>query len=140
MNVSIARRVGAVLAGTIVGVITIAAIEAAGHSLFPVTPELDPSKPELMAEYIKNLPLVALLFVIFAWAMGSFVGGSISTFISRDSKSITALICGGVLMLLGIFNLLAFPHPVWFWVLGVLVYLPFAWVGYRISLKRPKKD
>lgn len=140
MKVSGLRRVGAVVAGLVVGVITITAVEAAGHSLFPVAPAMDPNHPELMADYIKSLPLSALLFIIFAWAMGSLIGGSISTFVSRDQKSVTALICGALLMLLGVVNLLTFPHPIWFWVLGIGVYLPFAWVGFRISRKRPEFD
>ncbi len=44
-----------------------------------------------------------------------------------------ALLVGGVMMLAGISNLAVIPHPLWFMVLSVLVFVPSAWLASRVA-------
>jgi len=70
-----------------------------------------------------------LLFVLAAWAVGSFGGAAMAAFIARRAPIMHGLIVGGILLAAGVANLVAFPHPLWFTIVGVLEFLPMAWLG-----------
>jgi hypothetical protein len=46
-----------------------------------------------------------------------------------------AIIVGIVLLLSGLFNLLYLPHPLWFVVLNLILYVPAAYLGYLLVKK-----
>ena len=129
------KTILSIAAGIILGVIIISAVESLGHFIYPPPANLDLKNPEVIKLLMKNAPLGVLLFVILAWASGSLAGGLVSASIAIKSKSRNALIVGGVLTMFGLLNLLMIPHPVWFWVLGLSVFLPCAYLGYIITQK-----
>jgi hypothetical protein len=77
------------------------------------------------------LPAGALLFIIAAYVVGSFVAGWAA---GKITKSMTAaLIAGGLLMIGGLVNVILIPHPLWFTIASIVVYLPCAWIGGRAA-------
>ncbi|MBN4051924.1 hypothetical protein JYT53_00315 [Cytophagaceae bacterium AH-315-L13] len=120
-------------AGIITGGMLIFLVETLGHTIYPHPADFDYTDKEALAELIQNAPIGALLFVILAWAVGSFGGGLVASLISNEDKIRKALIVGVVLMILGIMNMLMVPHPIWFWILGMAVYLPMAYLGGKIG-------
>ncbi len=130
------RSILAVIAGLVLGVVLIFVVESAGHFVYPLPADLDMTNPEALKNLMANAPVGALLFVILAWAVGSFGGGWLATRLAQKSHVMHALIVGGLLMAAGIMNMLMIPHPVWFWVLGLAVYLPAAYAGALLGQKR----
>jgi hypothetical protein len=128
------RAIMGVIAGVVIGTIVILVIEILGHHLYPFPPGLDPKDHQALAKFMMTAPIGAWLLVLFAYAAGSFVAGASGTWIGR--KSWHGWACGGILMSLGLINLLLMPHPVWFWVASLALYLPAAWAGARLA--RPK--
>lgn len=126
------RSIIAVVLGIILGGIVVGLVEYVGHLVYPAPAGIDMRNPEALKTYAANAPVGALLFVILAWALGSLTGGWLAAFIARQSRSQHALIVGGVLMIFGIINMLMIPHPVWFWIVGILVFLPAAYIGARL--------
>lgn len=126
------RSIIAVVLGIILGGIVVGLVEHVGHLVYPAPAGIDMRNPEALKTYAANAPVGALLFVILAWALGSLTGGWLAAFIARQSRSQHALIVGGVLMIFGIINMLMIPHPVWFWIVGILVFLPAAYIGARL--------
>ncbi|MBL4715766.1 MAG: hypothetical protein COC01_03635 [Bacteroidetes bacterium] len=122
-----------IAAGIITGGILIFLVEKLGHTIYPHPADFDYTDKEALAELIQNAPIGALLFVILAWTVGSFGGGLVASLISNEAKMRKALIVGVVLMLLGIMNMMMIPHPLWFWALGLAVYLPMAYLGGKIG-------
>ncbi|HEU4427543.1 MAG TPA: hypothetical protein VFT98_02220 [Myxococcota bacterium] len=47
-----------------------------------------------------------------------------------------ALVVGGLFMLGGVLNNLAFPPPAWFWAATGVVFVPPAWAGGRIASRQ----
>ena len=128
------KRTIPVIAGVFTGMAVIFIIELIGHKLFPITMNLDTATDEAKANFMKNIPTGAMAVVIIAWALGALGAGIVSTLVSKDhTSSNPALISGGILFVLGIINMITIPHPIWFWIAGVLVYLPFAWLGFKIA-------
>lgn len=126
------KNILGIVAGVITGAVLIAVVQLIGHQVVPVAGAPDMNDQEAMREFVKALPASALWVVIAAYAIGSFAGGAVAAYLSRGHRIRHALVVGGVLMLAGLMNLLNIPHPVWFWVVSLLVYLPAAWMGGRL--------
>lgn len=129
------RKILAVLVGLAAGVLVIGGMEMLGHQIFPLPEGLDMNLPENRQIYMNTAPLGALLFIPLAWAFGSFAAGLVSTLIGKDNRSRNALLCGCILLGFGIINLASFEHPFWFWPLSAFVFIPTAWLGYRVVKK-----
>jgi len=122
------RTVLAVLAGLLVGGVTIAALEAAGHALFPLPAGTDPANLRPA-----DIPASAMVAVLVAWAAGAFVGGLRAAAIATP---LAAIVVGGIQTLGGLVNMMAIPSPIWFWVVGLLIFVPCAMLGARVAPRR----
>lgn len=126
------RSIGAVLAGIVAAVIVIMLVESLGHFIFPTSQSVDPSDPESLKAAMENIPLGAMLAVLAAWAAGSLAGGWVAAMIATRSFVTHALIVGVVVLIFAIINMAMIPHPLWFWIVGVIIILPAAYVGGRL--------
>lgn len=132
------KRILAVLAGCVVGILFIFLGEALSHALYPPPPNLDPNDLDQLKNILEQAPKAALAIVLLSAFLGSLVGGIIaSTIYKKDAKA--AVIVGAVFTVLGGINLLAIPHPLWFTICGLVVYLAGSYSGFFIYSKF-KKD
>jgi hypothetical protein len=127
------RNILAVLLGILVAGLSVAAIEALGHRVYPPPAGLDPGDPEAFAAAIREMPLPALLFVPLAWFLGTTAGAAVAANISHTKKLQSGLIVGVVMLAGGLGTLVLIPHPLWLSVLGVLVFFPATWIGSRLT-------
>jgi len=111
-------------------------MQSLGHFIYPPPADLDLKNPEAMKNLIASAPVGALLLVVLAYAVGSFGGGWLAARLAPKSHILHGMIVGGLLMAAGIMNLLMLPHPLWFWIVSVAVYLPAAYAGARLSQRR----
>ena len=128
----VVRSIAALIAGMVVMMITVALVQWIGHSIYPPPPGMDPSDRTAMIALISTMPLGALAMVLLAYAGGSFLGAGTATAISRRHKRVVALAIGVVMLALVAINFAIIPHPIWMIVLGLLVPVPFALLGYRV--------
>jgi len=128
------RNIIAILAGILLGMLTIASIEYLGQDLFP-----NPVNLVLDEEMYTNdlayemIPLPSMLMVLLAYMLGSFIAGFFSAFIGQR-KSL-ALISGFILLLGGLINVLLIPHPLWFIIFSLALFIPFAFFGGFVAEK-----
>ncbi|HNU08416.1 MAG TPA: hypothetical protein PKO33_11670, partial [Pyrinomonadaceae bacterium] len=69
------RNVLSVVLAFVIGGLAVFAVEKLGHTVYPVPAGLDPNNLEGLAEYVKTMPVGALLFVLAAQSAGSLIGG-----------------------------------------------------------------
>ena len=139
------RSFGAILAGCFAAGMIIGAVQQLGHSFFPppkaVQEALSSKDPKVreqaIKEYLPNAPVEALLFVPLAYAMGSFGGGALASWIARRRQLLHALIVGGLMMGGGVMMLLSLPHPPWLAALCLAAFLPAAWAGAKLATPKP---
>jgi uncharacterized membrane protein YeaQ/YmgE (transglycosylase-associated protein family) len=114
--------------------LVIGLVEALGHKLFPIPQEITQTAEMQDTEALFALisPEI-LLFVLLAYIIGSFIGGFIASLIGK--QTMLAVISGSVLMLGGVINLFMIPHPIWFVLVSMLVYIPFALIGGLLAKK-----
>ncbi|MEZ5399753.1 MAG: hypothetical protein R2729_08780 [Bryobacteraceae bacterium] len=125
------RVVAAVVAGVLAGFVSEAAVEAAGHALFPSPAGLDIANPDLLAEYLPGIPLGAKLFLVLSWIAGSFVGGWVATAIAPSERATAAIAVGVAMLAVGAYGISAARYPWWMAALGLIVPVPSAWLAGR---------
>jgi hypothetical protein len=125
------RSISAVIAGFAVFFVVTMGVQLVGLLLWPVG-DLDFNDAEAVKAAMAKMPIEALLFVVLSHGVGAFAGAATTACVARRKKVIHALFLGGLFVGAGLANLLSLPHPVWFWVVDLAIYLPAAYAGARL--------
>lgn len=131
------KKILAVFAGVIVASICIWAVETLNHIMYPYPEGMKPNDMESFKSYVETLPFLGRFMVIVGYAVGALVSGFIATKVSKDGKPTAALICGIIFLVFTIYNMTVLPTPIWFWVLGILVWT-LVLAGYKLALNKKK--
>ncbi|WP_350293991.1 hypothetical protein [uncultured Croceitalea sp.] len=131
------RNILAVLAGVVAAVIIFIIAESINGSLHPIPTDLDFSNTEAVKSFYENQPILFWLVVLFGWAIGSFVCGFLIKLISKTDKILLPIIAGIPLTLSAVANFFALPHPTWFIIVALLLFIPFVLLGHQVY--KPKK-
>ena len=137
---TILKRVLAVFVGIMFGGLVVWAVEMLGHSLYPPPANFDFNDKNALDAFITNAPFGSKLFIIIAYASGSFIGGLITQLIAQTKTNTPSLITGTFLMIAGIMNMLNIPHPLWMVISCVAVFIPFAYLGGFVIRKKPNSE
>lgn len=124
----------ATVAGIIVGVFTIWAMEAIGHLLFPLPAELTPTNLEELKQVVMIMPIKSLLVVIIAQIIGIFSGMYVGFIMQRESLT-PLYIIAGLFIFSTVLNLILMPHPTWFMITDLLSILLVSFLFIR-SVKK----
>jgi hypothetical protein len=132
------RHVGVWLLGVVVGGVTVALVEGAGHAVFPFPADLDPSDSAAVAAAMAEAPLGALLSVLAAWGCGAVVASFVGTALSSWRRVLMGAFSAGLVLVGTAANLILIPHPVWMTLAGPVVVLLGmtlgAWLGLRVPV------
>jgi hypothetical protein len=114
------RSILGIVAGVVIGGITVGLIEIPGYFIHPPPPGFDLNDAEAVKSHMATAPLAALLGIAIAWTIGPFVGTLVAAFIAGRAFLTHAMIIGVIFLLLDLVNVLSFPHPIWLAVIGVI--------------------
>lgn len=129
------RAILGVIAGIIAGSVCVWGVETLNHILHPYPAGMKANDMEAFKSYIENLPFLGKFMVIVGYALGALVSGFISTKIAKNGKPTAAIICGLIFLSFTIYNMVVLPTPIWFWVLGILVW-GLVLAGYKLALSK----
>ena len=129
------RNILSIAGGLVTGVIFIFIIEGVAHAMYPPPTGFDFKDSDAFKEFVLSLPVAASLMILAAYAAGSFFGGLVASLIASKMKLSKAITIGGVLMGLGMFNMITLGHPLWMILFGIVVFVPFAYAGGIIGIK-----
>ena len=125
-----------VVAGAVAGILLISGGEIMLHHYFPFPPLTDESNAQSVAAAMKQMPDMAFKLLLLNYIFASFTAGIIATLVAKRTKIIPALVVGIVLTLSAVYNLIMLPHPLWFTLANLMVYMPFTYFGYIVSGKK----
>ncbi len=132
----ITRYILPVVSGAMIGILVIVLGENIVHSIYPYPPGTDLSNPESIRLAIKLMPAKLLIMVLVNFAIASFIAGFVASIASKRITAMPALVVGLVLTLSGMYNALFLPHPLWFTLANLVVYLPFSYLAYLLIRKK----
>ncbi|MEZ5029903.1 MAG: hypothetical protein R2787_00750 [Saprospiraceae bacterium] len=69
--------------------------------------------------------------MIVTYAIGAAVGGFLGSRMTDAQPDLVGMVIGLGLTVFALLNLLQIPHPVWFWILALLVHVPCALWGSK---------
>lgn len=133
------RIIIGVVAGIVLGSVCIWAVETINHLLFPFPKDMKPTDMEAFKEYVDQLPFLGKFMVIIGYALGALVSGFVATKVAKNGKHTAAAICGFIFMIFTIYNMTVLPTPIWFWVLGIAVWV-LVFVGSNMALKQQQQQ
>lgn len=125
------RRFLAVILGIVGGVVLIGLLQYVLFMISPPPEGMDLTDPKVMADYIASLEVWKLLLVIVTYAIGAVVGGFLGSRMTDAQPDLVGLVIGLGLTVFALLNLLQIPHPVWFWIIALLVHVPCALWGSK---------
>ena len=127
---AVTKYVLPVVVGAMSGMILITLGEMGVHHLYPLPAGIDLYDADSVARYMKTLPASAYVFLLINYAICSFFAGLIATLVAKRTTIRPAIVVGIVLTLAGVYNAVNLPHPVWFTILNLVLYMPMAYIGY----------
>jgi hypothetical protein len=132
------RSVVALILGMVLGFFLIAAIEIGGQVIYPFPADTDLADVKAVKAAFANAPPVVLLPVLLGWAVGTFAGAALAALMAGRAPEVHGVIIGVLFLLAGIANMLMLPHPLWFWVVGLAVFVPAGYLGAKCASRRKR--
>ncbi len=130
-----ARKIVAIVAGVVVAVVVLFAVESIGHAIFPPPENIDFNDPQQLSDLLASIPIGALLFVPLAWFLGSLSGGVLAIMISREQALLMASIVAAFILAGAVATLMAIPHPLWLVITGIGSILLSTFVATKIGVR-----
>ncbi len=127
-----------VVSAVMAGMLLQALGEKCIHIVYPPPPGINFTDKAAIAAYAAQTPTVVFVLILINYMVCALLSGVIATLVSGRKSVMPALIAGAIITLGGIFNVMMIPHPMWFAILSVLVYIPSAWLGYKLSMRLAK--
>ena len=101
--------------GVVTGIIVNMLIVQVGMMVYPPPADLDPNDIEAMTEMIAVMPFGQLMFTYVGHLAQAGLGSIAGSLSNRQTAGRTGMLVGGVTAMFCMLNLLAVPHPTWFW-------------------------
>jgi hypothetical protein len=131
----ISKHILPVVAGAVAGMVLIGLGEGIIHHAFPLPPGTDVHDHDSLEQAMSFLPASVFIWLLINYFIASLLAGLTATILGKRITMQPAIIVGIVLLLSGLFNLLYLPHPLWFVVLNLILYVPAAYLGYLLVKK-----
>jgi MFS family permease len=126
------RTLAAIIAGMIVALLFVVAVELFSAVVHPVPPDFGGTMEE-MCQHVSRYPHWVLALVVLAWGAGAFV----STWTAeRIGNRGSALFTGLLLLAAVVFNISQLPYPNWFKIVILLVIPTAIVLGSRSPIRR----
>lgn len=126
------RNIGSVIAGSIVASLIFLLVEQLGHIFYPGAMSVNWNDAAAVKVFMDNQPIGAFMVVLGGWAVGSFVGGILMQKISKQTALTLPIILSLVLMATAVWNFIMLPHPLWFMIVGLMIFAPSVLGGWKI--------
>ena len=125
-----------VVVGAMSGMILIILGRNLVFNIYPLLPGTDKYDADSLAKSIKLLPDKGFMLLLVNTVVCSFLAGLVATLVSKRTTIRPPLVVGFVLMLSGLYDVIYLGEPLWFSILNLIVYMPFAWLGYLTVRKK----
>ena len=138
--ISALRSISAILMGFITGFVIIVGCEFANLRLFPLPAGTDPEDAAAMNAAMAALPAKAMILVLVGWAIGTVGASFMATRFATQFKSLHGMLMGVIFLGGAIMTMRQIHHPLWFWIVGILIFFPAAVVGSNLAMPRASSD
>jgi hypothetical protein len=126
------RSIAAIIAGMIVALVFVIAVELFSAVVHPVPPDFKGTMEE-MCQHVARYPHWVLALVVPAWGAAALL----STWTAKRIGNLGSAVVTGLLLLAAVvFNILKLPYPTWFKIVILLVIPTAIVLGSRLPIRR----
>lgn len=125
------RNILSIVVGLISAIAVFVITETINSSLHPAPQTLDYHDSMAVKRYYENQPLTFWLLVLAGWATGSALCGFLIKLISKQEDKRLPIIAGSILTLSAIANFFSLPHPTWFIIIALMIFIPLTLLGHQ---------
>ena len=130
------RVVGGIVVGLLVAFVIFIGFQTLNLSIYPLPEGVTPNDHRAFAEFVSGLPFTAFAIVLAGYVVGSLAGGYTGAKFAHSKWKVIGLVIGVVLTAGGAMNVLSIPHPGWFVILNLLLFIPMALLGAMLGRGR----
>lgn len=127
-----ARLFAAVVLGLIVAFVISLGIELINSAFYPLPPGTADLDAAGKRAALATLPQRALVGVLVGWFVAAVAGSWVAVRIAKGDRR-PAWGLGLLLLVAAIANMNLFPHPLWFWVIGIVLYPVAIMLGIHLG-------
>lgn len=125
------RNIISVIVGLVSAIVVFVTSETINNALHPTPQTLDFKDSMAVKTFYENQPLTFWLLVLTGWIIGSTLCGFLIKFISKSKSKKLPVIAGTLLTFSAIVNFFSLPHPTWFILVGLLIFIPSTLLGHN---------
>lgn len=125
------RNIISVVVGLVSAIVFFVIAETINSYLHPAPKTLNYNDSIAVKTYYENQPLSLWLFVLVGWIIGSVLCGFLIKLISKNDNKKLPIIAGSILTLSAVANFFTLPHPTWFIIVGLIVFIPSTLLGHK---------
>ena len=114
MIASLLRSVGSVVAGLVVALVLIVAVEIFGAIFHPFPPGVDPNDMEVCKAHVARFPTWILAVAAAGWAGTVFASAWLATRLGTGRHPAHGIVVGAILLAFAGLNMAMLPYPLWF--------------------------
>jgi hypothetical protein len=126
------RNILSVVLGIVVAIVTFLIAETINATLHPTPSNLDFKDSVSVKAFYENQPISLWLLVLGGWIIGSLLCGLVIKAISKTDNKKLPIIAGVILTLSAVANFFSLPHPTWFIVVGLILFIPATLLGHKL--------
>ncbi len=126
------RNVLSVVVGLVAAIVTFLIAETINTSLHPIPTNLDFTDSIAVKSFYENQPITLWFLVLAGWIIGSLLCGLLIKTISKNENRKLPIIAGIILTLSAVANFFSLPHPTWFIVVGLVIFIPSTILGHKL--------
>lgn len=130
------NNIPAVILGALIALVLTFILQGVITHIYPLPPGTDMYDAESAAKAFAVMPRNGLYMMLGNYCITSFIGGILATLISKREKRNPPLVVGLILTIGSIWNYYLLHEPLWFFLLALLTYIPFTYLGYLVARKK----
>nr|HEV7954208.1 hypothetical protein [Candidatus Acidoferrales bacterium] len=134
--ISALRSISAILMGFITGFVVIVGCEFANLRLFPLPAGTDPEDAAAMNAALAAMPAKAMILVLVGWFIGTIGASFMAARFAGQFKSLHGMLMGLIFLGGAIMTMRQIHHPLWFWIIGIVIFFPAAIIGTSLATPR----
>ena len=136
---NIIKSILAIIIGIVVGSVVNLLILLASFAVLGAPDGLNIFDPESVKAHAGGLTAANFVGTLLAHQLGTLAGALVAALIAPTRKMALAVVVGVWFMLGGIYAASLLPAPMWFVAADLLLYIPAALFGWKLSSSRPRQ-
>ena len=132
---SVVKNILFVLLAVVAGMLFLSLGHMVSNMILPPPAGMDVSNMESFKANAHLLTSGHWALALLSHALGPLIGGAIIGRFAHNPHRPLVWIIGLAFLIAGVLNLYSIPHPLWFKIADIAMYIPMAFLGWKLGVR-----